>query len=233
VEASAAGAQREEAAEWEAAAAKTPKGEGAEWEIAARGAGQENAAAGEPAEGEAAGREAGKEEAEAEIAALIDKKRGELKSEMAGIMRYPAEVRKICFECIKWLKNQEIFAEIADMDLLTKEQSDRITSGALRDDVYAIVNSIPEGCVLSYGAVAAFAGAPNHARLVGRLMSRSPDCVNAHRVVSSRGATAPHWDGQRALLELEGVKFLPDGRVDMKEHLWRGRARKDVQLAHC
>jgi methylated-DNA-protein-cysteine methyltransferase-like protein len=160
--------------------------------------------------------------APAAIEALINEKRHELKAELAGIMHYPAPERKARLERAKLQKNQEIFAELANMNLLTPEQSDRITSGALKDYVYTIVNSIPGGFVLPYGAIAAFAGVPNHARLVGRIMSMAPDSVNAHRVVSSKGATAPHWDGQRGLLEREGVAFLPDGRVDMKKHLWRG-----------
>lgn len=49
----------------------------------------------------------------------------------------------------------------------------------------------------------------------------------AYRVVNSRGALSGGWafggeHMQRALLEAEDVTFLPDGRVQLKAHLWEG-----------
>ena len=47
------------------------------------------------------------------------------------------------------------------------------------------------------------------------------------RVVFRDGSLAPGFafggpGAQRALLEAEGVTFLPDGRVDMARHQWTG-----------
>ena len=44
------------------------------------------------------------------------------------------------------------------------------------------------------------------------------------RVVKADGSISDggHPEIRRALLEAEGVPFLPDGRVDMKSCLWNG-----------
>jgi len=88
-------------------------------------------------------------------------------------------------------------------------------------EVYSLVNAIPEGKVLTYGAVATLLGRPGNSRQVGKLMSGAPPGVNAHRVVNSAGRTAPGWAEQRALLEREGVSFRENGNVDLKRHLFR------------
>ena len=75
----------------------------------------------------------------------------------------------------------------------------------IKDRIYTIVNDIPEGYVLTYGILAALAGAPQNARLVARLMTNSTGDINNHRVVNSAGRIAPGWAEQRDLLEKEGV----------------------------
>jgi len=87
--------------------------------------------------------------------------------------------------------------------------------------VYSIVADIPHGFVLSYGVLALLAGVPRNARLIGRIMSQAPRDTRSHRIVNSAGRTVPGWTEQRALLEAEGITFRPNGRVDMKKHLWR------------
>ena len=84
------------------------------------------------------------------------------------------------------------------------------------------VQGIPRGCVMSYGRVAALAGNPHAARGVGFCLHRNPEpgVIPCHRVVFADGSLASAFafggEGvQRALLEEEGVEFLPDGRVDM------------------
>ena len=72
--------------------------------------------------------------------------------------------------------------------------------------IYEVVRQIPRGCVASYGQVAFLAGNPRGARGVGFAMHRSP-------AFGGEGI-------QRALLEEEGVVFLPDGRVDMARCGW-------------
>ena len=94
-------------------------------------------------------------------------------------------------------------------------------------NVYAAVRSIPRGCVMSYGRVAALAGNPRGARGVGFALHRNPQpgVIPCHRVVFADGRLAPDFafggpDAQRRMLEGEGVTFLPDGRVDMDACRW-------------
>ncbi len=88
--------------------------------------------------------------------------------------------------------------------------------------IYEAVRQIPAGSVMSYGQVAALAGNPGAARAVGFALHRNPEpgVIPCHRVVFADGrlASAFAFGGegvQRAMLEAEGVEFLPDGRVDM------------------
>lgn len=89
-------------------------------------------------------------------------------------------------------------------------------------DVTQIVSAIPSGKVATYGDVAALAGYPSHARLVGKILGCiGPDSdIPCHRVVNAQGRTAPHWNGQQALLRNEGVLPLPSGLIDLKRYRW-------------
>ena len=95
--------------------------------------------------------------------------------------------------------------------------------------VYAVVRRIPRGRVATYGQVAALAGRPRHARLVGYALHALPDrtTVPWHRVVNAEGRisvrrTAPAAGlTQRLLLEREGVRFDARGRVSLERFGWR------------
>ena len=78
------------------------------------------------------------------------------------------------------------------------------------------------GKVLTYGQIARLAGFSNYSRWVGKVLSHHPGtaALPCHRVVNSQGRTAPHWPGQKSLLAAEGITFQPNGRVDLKRHLW-------------
>ena len=86
------------------------------------------------------------------------------------------------------------------------------------EQVYAIVERIPFGKVVSYRQIAFMLGKPSSARVVGRAMSRCPDHLPWQRVVMADGTVAGgmHAIIRKGILESEGVPFLPDGRVDMK-----------------
>ncbi|MBM6696129.1 MGMT family protein [Bifidobacterium pullorum subsp. saeculare] len=105
--------------------------------------------------------------------------------------------------------------------------------------VYEVVRRIPRGCVATYGQVAALAGRPRAARLVGFALHANPEpgVIPCHRVVFRDGSLAPGFafggeERQRELLEAEGVVFVPppegapnagaEGwRVDMGRCQWR------------
>lgn len=93
--------------------------------------------------------------------------------------------------------------------------------------IYEVVRRIPRGMVASYGQVAAMAGNPRWARVVGYALhvNPDPDGIPCYRVVTRDGRTAAAFafggaDMQRALLEADGVAFLPNGHVDMARFSW-------------
>ena len=89
----------------------------------------------------------------------------------------------------------------------------RILTEELIYEILSVVEEIPYGRVASYGQLA---------RLVGRVLRIADDYGDypCHRVVNHAGRLAPHFPGQRELLEAEGVAFLPSGHVDMARFRW-------------
>ena len=83
--------------------------------------------------------------------------------------------------------------------------------------VYAVVERIPYGKVLSYGDIAKRIGYPRRARFVGYAMRVCPEHLPWHRVVKADGTIAggDFAPVREMLLQKEGVPFLPDGRVDI------------------
>ncbi len=94
--------------------------------------------------------------------------------------------------------------------------------------IYEVVRGIPRGRVATYGQVAALAGMPGQARLVGYALHALPEGhdVPWHRVINAKGRISLRTDGgwggyQRHLLETEGVTFGADGRVPLARFRWR------------
>ena len=92
---------------------------------------------------------------------------------------------------------------------------------------YALVKQIPEGKVCTYGLLAALLGKPRAARVIGNILSRCPESENTpcHRIVKHDGSlcdSGPFGMVQHELLRREGVPFLPDGRVNLKDCCWKG-----------
>lgn len=92
--------------------------------------------------------------------------------------------------------------------------------------VYDLVETIPAGKVMTYGQIAKRLGGFYSGRTVGFAMRAAPEKRNlpCHRVVNRLGEMAPGliFGGagvQRKRLKKEGVKFLPDGRIDLKKSL--------------
>lgn len=84
---------------------------------------------------------------------------------------------------------------------------------------------VPEGCVVTYGQIAAALGDARQARIVGWAMRICPDDVPWHRVVNAHGGLSTsrlHGDFnlQRALLEDEGVQFDDYGRINLSIYGW-------------
>jgi methylated-DNA-protein-cysteine methyltransferase-like protein len=88
--------------------------------------------------------------------------------------------------------------------------------------IYAAIEAIPAGRVASYGQIAARAGLPGRARLVGTALRDTPDGMQLpwHRVLHSTGTIAlPRgscgFREQTRRLRAEGVD-VRDGRVPMR-----------------
>jgi len=93
------------------------------------------------------------------------------------------------------------------------------------DPVYRLVQRIPRGRVLTYGALARLLRLPGGARTAGRAMAATPSGkgIPWHRVLGERGKILirePYASLQRKLLESEGVTLM-ESRVDLKRHLWK------------
>jgi len=79
--------------------------------------------------------------------------------------------------------------------------------------VIEIVQKIPAGKVMSYGAVAKKAGSENASRAVGSIMAKNGDLsVPCHRVVKSDGSIGAYnglqGKSKSNLLKKEGVTFV-------------------------
>lgn len=92
------------------------------------------------------------------------------------------------------------------------------------EQVYAVVEKIPYGKVVSYGQIARMLERPRAARVVGWAMRCCPEHLPWQRVVMANGSIAGgiYADTRKALLEAEGVIFLPGGCVDMAACRWQG-----------
>ena len=96
--------------------------------------------------------------------------------------------------------------------------------------IYAVVRRIPEGRVATYGQVASLAGLAGRARQVGYALHALPEgtAIPWHRVVNaSGGISLRSMPGselvQRGLLEREGIRLDPRGRVPLARVRWRPR----------
>lgn len=89
---------------------------------------------------------------------------------------------------------------------------------------YEIIARIPYGKAASYGQIACMLGSPRAARQVGWALRCSPEDLPWHRVLTADGSMGKgrHSNLQKALLEGEGISFLPDGRADMNSCRWDG-----------
>lgn len=92
--------------------------------------------------------------------------------------------------------------------------------------VYEFVQHIPAGKVSTYGEVAK-ALHTRDARRIGQALHANPNGSKTpcHRVVFFDGRLAPGYafggpNEQMRKLQLEGVTFLEDGHVDLRNHLF-------------
>ncbi len=94
--------------------------------------------------------------------------------------------------------------------------------------ICAVIRRIPLGWVATYGQVAAMAGLPRRARLVGRVLQHLDPATKIpwHRVVNAKGEVSYSLSRnggdvlQRRLLEKEGLEFDDNNRLDLERCRW-------------
>ena len=91
-----------------------------------------------------------------------------------------------------------------------------------------VVRQIPPGRVATYGQIAWIVGAATP-RMAGYALAGLPPDTDIpwQRVVNGHGGVSPRGDPlatdrQRKRLADEGVRFLPDGRIDLRRFGWSG-----------
>lgn len=94
-----------------------------------------------------------------------------------------------------------------------------------KERVYAIVEQIPRGRVMTYGQIAALCGNPRAARIVGGIAHWGDPGLPWQRVVMKNGGLATGFpggtEGHKKALEAEGVKVNDDFTVDIEKLLWK------------
>ena len=93
--------------------------------------------------------------------------------------------------------------------------------------IYEQIARIPFGRVCTYGQIAKLVGNPRLSRVVGYALKAAPESLPCQRVVTKDGVLSDAFtpmgkETHRLLLEMEGVTFTPDGRVEMKKYFWAG-----------
>lgn len=94
-----------------------------------------------------------------------------------------------------------------------------------KDAVYGFVAQIPKGRVMTYGQLAALAGAAWAAWEVGQIAHTGPADLPWQRVVSKSGGLASGYpggkEGHKQALVAEGVAVDEDYKVRIEEVLWQ------------
>jgi O-6-methylguanine DNA methyltransferase len=90
------------------------------------------------------------------------------------------------------------------------------------EDVYDLLQKIPEGKVTTYGDLARALGNPSASRIIGTILGQNPNPIRVpcHRVVMSNGKLGGYKYGtnkKKELLEKEGLSFTNEVVSDFKK----------------
>ena len=93
--------------------------------------------------------------------------------------------------------------------------------------VYAYLQTIPHGKVVTYGQIAQALGNPNFARAVGNALHKNPDPGKypCYKVVNAKGKLSANFafggpEGQKRRLEQEGIEVVNDS-VNLEKFQWK------------
>lgn len=94
-----------------------------------------------------------------------------------------------------------------------------------KERIYELVRVIPRGKVMTYGQLAALAGQPYAAKIVGGIAHYGDPSLPWQRVVKKDGSLAEGYPGGTAghkqALEADGVYVGEDYKVDVQGLLWQ------------
>lgn len=95
-----------------------------------------------------------------------------------------------------------------------------------RERIYHLMAVLPQDKVTTYGDLAAMAGQPRAARIVGGIAHQGPDDLPWHRLVNKQGGLAIGYHGgqeaQRLFLEQDNIACTDDYKIDnFGEHRWQ------------
>ncbi|MEG6522755.1 MGMT family protein [Desulfotomaculum sp. 1211_IL3151] len=92
--------------------------------------------------------------------------------------------------------------------------------------VIDIIRSIPRGRVMTYGQIAGFAGSPQSARQVVRILHSMSRRHNLpwQRVINAKGKIAlqnkESYNEQERILKNEGIEVGLNGTIDLAKYQW-------------
>jgi methylated-DNA-protein-cysteine methyltransferase-like protein len=96
----------------------------------------------------------------------------------------------------------------------------------LYERIYEVIRQVPAGKVATYGQIADIVGKCTP-RMVGYALAALKPGLDVpwQRIINSQGKISLRADGaesieQRYLLELEGIRFDFNGRIDMEKFGW-------------
>lgn len=99
----------------------------------------------------------------------------------------------------------------------------------MKDKIFAYLQSIPDGKVVTYGQIAAYLGDKRLARVVGNALHKNPDPDKypCYKVVSAEGRLSANFAfgglaGQAQRLEKDGIEVAND-KVDLAKYQWKER----------
>lgn len=108
----------------------------------------------------------------------------------------------------------------------TINKKEQTMSEHVFERIYEVVKQIPKGKVATYGQIAAMAGNPRWARVVGYALHANPDPehIPCYRVVNRNGEVSKAFvfggeNAQIKLLQADGIT-VTDGRVDLTKYRW-------------
>ena len=104
--------------------------------------------------------------------------------------------------------------------------SQKAESSQFRQDVERSMAQLPDGKVTTYGDIAALAGHPYAARIVGGIAHYGDPELPWHRLVNQQGGLARGYPGgmevQRRHLEEEGIHCAQYRVVNFEALRWKG-----------